>query len=42
MSKNQTKKIAELEAKVFAYEEIIRKSNFAPMIQKDPIGFKTK
>lgn len=42
MSKNQTKKIAELEAKVKIYEEIIAKSNFSPLIEKSEIGFKIK
>ena len=27
-------RIAELEAKVFVYEEIIKKSNFAPMVKE--------
>lgn len=30
------KEIAELEAKVFAYEEIIKKSNFRPFVIDDP------
>ena len=31
---NRDSKIGELEAKVFMYEQIIMKSNFAPMISK--------
>lgn len=33
-------RIAELEAKVYTYEQIIAKSNFSPfVIDKPPIGF---
>lgn len=40
MSKNQTKRIAELEAKVMVYEEIIRKSNFCALVpDKGEMGF---
>lgn len=42
MSKNQTIRIAELEAKIKVYEDLIAKSNFAPMVIKDEIGFKVK
>lgn len=30
---NYVQRVAELEAKVFVYEEMIKKSNFAPMLQ---------
>ena len=30
---NRDSRIAELESKVFMYEEIIKKSNFAPMVK---------
>lgn len=30
-----SKKIGELEGKVFVYEEIIKKSNFAPMVKEN-------
>jgi hypothetical protein len=29
-----SQRVSELEAKVFVYEEMIKKSNFAPMIEK--------
>jgi len=31
---NRDKRIGRLESKVFMYEEIIKKSNFAPMVDK--------
>lgn len=33
---NRDAKLAQLEAKVFMYEEIIKKSNFAPMLETPP------
>lgn len=40
MSKSQTVRIAELEAKVAVYEEIIRKSNFQALLpEKEEMGF---
>lgn len=40
MSKKQTERIAELEARCFAYEEIIRKSNFSALVpEREQIGF---
>jgi len=40
MSKKQAARIAELEAKVAIYEEIIRKSNFQALLpEKEEMGF---
>ena len=35
MEIEETSKIKELEAKIFVYEEIIKKSNFAPMLKEN-------
>ena len=35
IKKEENSKIAELEAKIFIYEEIIKKSNFAPMVKEN-------